>query len=43
MNLGLKRNVVRVVPYTNEWNNEFMRIRDEIQKPITIKRKLKNN
>lgn len=37
MNLGLKRNEVRLVPYTNEWNNEFVRVKNEIQKHSNIK------
>lgn len=37
MNLGLKKNEIRLVPYTHEWNNEFMRVKDEIQKYSNIK------
>lgn len=38
MNLGLKRNEVRIVPYTNEWNKEFVRVRGEIQKFSNIEK-----
>ncbi|GAB0168701.1 GrpB family protein [Lysinibacillus sp. CTST325] len=30
MILGLKKNEVKIVPYDNEWKNEFKRVRSEI-------------
>ncbi|MBU5466165.1 GrpB family protein [Virgibacillus sp. MSJ-26] len=31
MRLGLKRNEVKLVPYTDQWHNEFLKVKKDIQ------------
>ncbi|WP_391209312.1 GrpB family protein [Psychrobacillus sp. L4] len=37
MNLGLSKNEVKLMPYTSEWNTEFIRVKDELLKHVDIK------
>ncbi len=34
--LGLKNNEVRIVPFDSEWNNEFLKVKQEIQSVLEI-------
>lgn len=36
MNLGLKGDEVKVVPYTEEWSNEFLKVKKEIHEHTKI-------
>ena len=37
MELGLKSNEVRIVPYTSEWRDEFLKVKKEILQQTDIK------
>ncbi|WP_260398073.1 GrpB family protein [Peribacillus simplex] len=36
MNLGLKKDEVKVVPYTDDWPREFLRVKKEIHQDTNI-------
>ncbi|MFF2752889.1 GrpB family protein [Psychrobacillus sp. NPDC058041] len=37
MKLGLNKDEVKLMPYTSEWNSEFIKVKDELLKLIEIK------